>query len=378
MVVVLSVMDGFESELKKRLMATDLHIHVAPTPEVPGFKAGFVSSKALEEAAGAQFLKNDPRVLQQFSVLSTEAILRTGRQVTGVVLKGVDPEKWLDVAKMLVESAEPQVTGTSGSKKRMATVIVGQELAYMMGIIPGDRVTVISPTEMSGPLASVPRMKRFMVEGIYSNGLPEQELHTVFTKTSSVQSFLRKKDVATHWEISVKDFDEAPDVAAELRVLLPHFRIKDWIMLNSSLFASMRLERIAMFIILAFIVVVASFNIVTTLTMMVLEKRKEIAILKAMGARDGQVGAIFLSEGILIGTIGVLLGLVSAAILCALLGRYEFIVLPDIYYDRTLPVVFDPWIFIGVGSVALFIVLAASLYPARRAVAFHPMDGIRV
>jgi lipoprotein-releasing system permease protein len=147
--------------------------------------------------------------------------------------------------------------------------------------------------------------------------------------------------------------------------------------MNSHLFASLRLERIAMFVILAFIIVVASFNIVTTLTLMVLEKKREIAILKAMGARHGQVAAIFLSEGILIGVLGIGGGVGLGLFLCSILKRYEFITLPDIYYDRTLPVTFNGWYYVGVAVCALLIVVGACLYPSRRAARLNPLDGIR-
>jgi lipoprotein-releasing system permease protein len=243
--------------------------------------------------------------------------------------------------------------------------------------VPGDQATLISPTETEGPMDSVPRLKRYQILGVYHNGLPEQELHTVFAPESGVRSFLRRNNVVTEWEISVKEFDRAPAVAAELRKLAPQFKIEDWIQLNSHLFASLKLERLSMFVILAFIVVVASFNIVTTLTLLVLEKKREISIMKAMGARHGQVAAVFLAEGILIGGIGVGGGIILGLVICFLLRRYEFITLPDIYYDRTLPVTFDVTYYILVATCAVLIVLAACLYPSRRAARLHPLEGIR-
>jgi lipoprotein-releasing system permease protein len=177
--------------------------------------------------------------------------------------------------------------------------------------------------------------------------------------------------------VSVREFEDAPAVADVIRAAAPGFKVQDWIQLNAHLFASLRLERVAMFVILAFIIVVASFNIVTTLTLMVLEKKREISILKAMGARHSQVAAIFLAEGIFIGAIGVGSGTVFGLVLCAVLRRYEFIKLPDIYYDRTLPVTFDPRYYVGVALCALVIVLVACLYPSRRASQLNPLDGIR-
>jgi len=375
MIVVLSVMDGFESELKKRLMTSELHVLIKPTSKVPGFDLGFVPIDSFVNPE----IENDERISGFWPVLASEGILRTGRKVTGVVAKGVGKEQLAKLRTYVVESAESQLLiKHEGSKiYRSPGIYVGQELAFEMGIIPGDFVTLISPTETEGPMGGVPRLKKYVVEGVYRSGLPEQELHTVFMKKKAMESFLRRKNVLSHWEISVKDFDTAPALASEIREQAPHFLVRDWIQLNANLFASLKLERISMFVILAFIVIVASFNIVTTLSMMVLEKKKEIAILKAMGARRGQVAAIFMSEGLLIGTLGIGGGVGLAWLICTVLKRYDFIELPDIYYDRTLPVSFESVVYLGVGLAALAIILAACLYPSNRAAKLHPLEGIR-
>ena len=200
------------------------------------------------------------------------------------------------------DAGQPRRSGHDAASRAFSS---GRSWLTRWALIPGDQVTFISPTETEGPLESVPRLKRYVIEGIYHSGMAEQELHTVFATEGAVRSFLRRQDAVTQWEISVKDFEKAPEVAREVQRLAPQFKSLDWIQLNSHLFASLRLERVSMFIILAFIIVVASFNIVTTLTLMVLEKKREISILKAMGARHGQVAAIFLAEGILIGGVGV-------------------------------------------------------------------------
>jgi lipoprotein-releasing system permease protein len=216
-----------------------------------------------------------------------------------------------------------------------------------------------------------------VVEGIYRSGVPEQELHTIFATEGAVSSFLRKAKVVSQWEITVKDFDRAPDVANEIRSIAPQFKVQDWVQLNSDLFWSLKLERISMFVILAFIVIVASFNIVTTLTLMVLEKKREISILRAMGAREGAVAAIFLAEGLLIGASGIAGGLGLGFVICLVLRKYDFIQLPDVFYDRTLPVTFDARYYMGVGFCAIVIVLVACLYPSRRAARLDPLEGIR-
>jgi lipoprotein-releasing system permease protein len=379
MIVVLSVMDGFEAELKKRLMSSDLHVLITPTQRVDGFDAGFVPKTALNPTGVAERLKGEKDVVSFWPIVSTEAILKSGRKVTGVVFKGITPERMERLKAQLTETADQQmlVTRDGAGTTRLQGVFIGQELAYEMGVIPGDQLTFISPTETEGPLESVPRLKRYVVEGVYHSGLPEQELHTVFAPEGAVRSFLRRQDAVSQWEITVKDFEKAPAIAKKVRALAPQFKVQDWVELNTHLFASLRLERVSMFVILAFIIIVASFNIVTTLTLMVLEKKREISILKAMGARHGQVAAIFLAEGILIGGVGVGGGIGLGGLLCSILKRYEFIQLPDIYYDRTLPVTFDPRYYVGVAACALLIVLAACLYPSRRAARLNPLDGIR-
>lgn len=378
MIVVLSVMDGFESELKKRMMSSELHILVQPTRKTPGFRDGFVSEDSIGPAEMKQ-IQSHPQILYFFPVVSAEAILKSGRKVTGVVLKGITESRFELLKAQIVEQAQPQLLLEHGNQGivRLPGLFLGQELAYEMGLIPGDQSTLISPTEMEGPLNSVPRLKKFVIEGIYHSGLPEQELHTVFTSETAVRAFLRKPEAISQWEVTIKNFDKAPEVAAFIQSILPLFKVQDWMQLNSHLFASLRLERLAMFVILAFIIVVASFNIVTTLTLMVLEKKREISILKAMGARHGQVAAIFLAEGLLIGTLGVGGGALLGFIICTALKNYEFITLPDIYYDRTVPVTFDPFYYLIVCVCGLVIVLGACIYPSQRAAKLHPLDGIR-
>lgn len=381
MIVVLSVMDGFEAELKKRLMGTELHVLVTPTSEVMGFDTGFVPDDALDVNRIQSGIADRKQIEAINPVLSTEVILKSGHKVTGVVFKGMPETRLSKIQETVVDRARPDQfqdqSQDRSSSVKLPGVLVGQELAYDLGLIAGDRVTLISPTETEGPMSSVPRLKRFVVEGVYRSGVPEQELHTVFATEGAVSSFLRKAKVVSQWEITVKDFDRAPDVANEIRAIAPQFKVQDWIQLNSDLFWSLKLERVSMFVILAFIVIVASFNIVTTLTLMVLEKKREISILRAMGAREGEVAAVFLAEGLLIGGLGIAGGLGLGFVICIVLRKYDFIQLPDVFYDRTLPVTFDARYYMGVGLCAIIIVLVACLYPSRRAARLDPLEGIR-
>ena len=377
MLVVLSVMDGFENELKKRMMASDLHILIQPTSDSPDFDSGMVPESALE-IPELDALRKDPRLLTGFwPTLATEVILKSGQKITGISLKGVPAARIELLKSQVVETADPTLLKPDTGATQLPGIYLGQELAFEFGLIPGDTVTLISPTETEGPLSGVPRLRRYNVHGVYHSGEPEQEMHVVFTTLGTVRSFVRKSHVINQWELSVRDFDQAPAIANQIRKIIPQFRVQDWNQLNSHLFASLRTERLSMSIILAFIIIVASFNIVTTLTLMVLEKKKEIAILKTMGARKGEVAAIFVGEGILIGGLGTLGGILLSVLICGALKRYELIELPAIYYDRHLPVSFRLSYFFGVPITAVLIVLAACIYPSKRAARLNPLDGLR-
>ncbi len=379
LVVVLSVMDGFEVEMRKRLMNQDLHLLITPKAEAAGYDGGKVSAASFEGTELAKRLRASPEVSEVNPVLQTEAILRGGRKVSGVVVKGVEAGRLANLSKMLTESANsplgmPDFGAEVGG---LSKVYLGQSLADEMDLIPGEIVTLISPTETDGPMSTIPRLKRFLVAGVYHSGVPEQELHTIYAEMSAVRSFLRKAGVVSQWEIVLKDFNRAERMKASLGRAEGAFLVQDWMDLNAHLFASLRLERLAMFISLVFIVIVASFNIVTTLTLMVLEKKREISILKAMGARDPDIGAVFLAEGLLIGGAGTTGGMLLGFAICYSLRHWQFIQLPDVYFDRTLPVSFLPQYYALIAVSAIGIVLCASVYPSLRAARTDPLRGIR-
>lgn len=378
LIVVLCVMNGFEGEFEKRLMSTDLHILIEPTPQVTGFDNGQIPAAVFEATQAKYFLDNDHRIAGYTAVVAAEGMIRSGGQVAGVVVKGVNQARLDRLIRQVTESVDPRMLSEGQPDSRPPSIWIGKELSYSaLDLIPGTEVNLVSPTESQGPLGGIPRIKRFVVEGVYDSKNQQMDLHTVFAHERAVYAFLRKRDVVTQWEVTLKDFYDAPQVRKQLQALLPGYRVQDWQQMNATLLASQKLERIAMFVSLAFIIVVASFNIMTTLTMMVLEKRKEIAILKAMGATKKLISRIFLAEGLFIGALGVGGGTALAWILCMALKRYEFIKLPEVYFDRTLPVSIEPYYFIVVSLSAFAIVLAACVYPSRRAAWLPPLESIR-
>jgi lipoprotein-releasing system permease protein len=366
LIVILSVMDGFEGALKARLAQGEFHILITRASDEKEPYFDFTTERV------NRIYSLNPDILSVNPVLSTEAILRAGKKVAGMSMRGVSESHMSQLSKSLVEAVEgPKVLSRDG-------LWLGKELAYQLNVLPGDKVQVISPTETEGPLESVPRVRAFKVDGIFESGIPEKDLHTVYASIEAVQEFLNKPGKVNRVEVNVSDFERSDRSARPMRDELgPDFLVKDWNQLNAHLFASLRLERITMFLILAIIILVASFNIVTSLKMTVVEKRKEIAILQAMGATAPQINRIFLLQGAVIGNIGTVIGLVLGLGTALLLRTYPIVELPDIFYDRSLPVKISPWFVVFVVCTAVSIVLLAAYFPARAAARLSPLEGIR-
>ncbi|NUM87980.1 MAG: ABC transporter permease [Bdellovibrionales bacterium] len=365
LIVILSVMDGFEGALKGRLSTGDFHILAIRGQEREDPHFNFPDSKV------AELFGADSRLQAVNPVLATEAIIKAGKKVSGLQLRGITDSHAHSLKNQLVEAA-------GGSPRLLSGIWLGQELAFNLNVLPGDRVQIISPVETEGPLESVPRMRVFQVEGVYASGIPEKDLHTAYAPVASVEEFLGRRGVVNQVEFRVDHFENSVPVAEKVRALLgEEFLVKDWEQLNAHLFSSLKLERITMFVILTMIVIVASFNIVTSLRMTVMEKRRDISILQAMGARRRQIANVFLVQGAVIGGTGVVLGLGLGLLLCWLLARYPMIQLPDVFYDRSLPVSVSPLFVAFVVLVAFLIVVLASLSPARAAAKIPPLEGIR-
>lgn len=370
LIIVLSVMDGFEDALKSRLARGEFHVLITPSGQATSQYFPFSPEQI------SKIYATDANILSVNPVLKTEAILRAGKRVSGVSIRGIAEAHMNSIAKLLVEAE-------SGAKRKDKITAkngmwLGKELAYQLNILPGDSVTLISPTETEGPLETVPRIRAFTVEGIYESGIPEKDLHVVYAAIGSVSEFLGISGYVNQIEVQTRSFENSTPIAAAVREELGDaYTVRDWKDMNAHLFASLELERITMFLILAMIILVASFNIVTSLTMLVTEKRKDIAILKAMGATKRQIGRIFLVQGAVIGNVGTLLGAVIGISICLVLGNTNFIELPDIFYDRSLPVKVTPLFIALILMTAVLIVLGAAWFPARSAAKIPPVEGLR-
>lgn len=371
LLTVLAVMNGFENEIQSRIAGTDAHVVLLAE------SAGGLSDADSVAARVARV----PGVVGVAPFIYTKAMAFNEGLTEGLVVKGVELARERAVTTIGRNIEPPLDSIPTRTPEGEPGIVLGSELAARLGASVGSRVILatLSGTERSA-LGFTPRLRPFRVVGLFRSGLYTYDSSFGFTSIPAAQDYFQFGDAVTGVEVRLADMFTAP-VAAEriLRALdRPELRANNWIELNRNLFTWMRLEKTVMFLILALIVLVAAFNIVSTLFMVVLEKRRDIGVLKAIGATRGTVLQVFLFEGLLIGGLGTGLGTALGFGLIAVLRRYPFVRLPgDVYFIERLPVRPEAGDFAAVILAALALCLAAALYPAWRASLLSPIEAIR-
>jgi len=367
LIVVLAVMSGMEEEWKTRILGINSHIVV--------LSYGRPMDNYQELAPRVRRL---PDVVEVEPFIYSQVMISAMGGVSGAVLRGVDltlaPVN--DRLNRIIKSGRlAEMTGGSGR-----TILLGVELARQMGVLVGDTVRVITPMGRVTPLGGrAPRVRNYKVAGLFESGMYEFDSTLAFISLAQAQDFLNLGQGVTGLEARVGDIYRADEVRQRIMAELgPSYWAKDWMQMNRNLFWALKLEKVAMFIVLILIVLVAAFNIISTLIMVVMEKRRDIAILKSMGAANWSVMKIFVLQGLVIGVIGTLAGLVGGVILCRILARYQFIKLPsDVYYITTLPVRMDIFDVTVITVSAVIISFLATLYPAWQASRLSPVEALR-
>ncbi|MBU4419417.1 MAG: lipoprotein-releasing ABC transporter permease subunit [Proteobacteria bacterium] len=371
LIVVIAVMAGFESDLRSRILGVESHIVIMRN------SGPFSDYRNILE-----HVENTDGVEAATPFINTQIMLRSSLSVSGAVLRGIDPDsadrviKNLDKVslKNLKETDQRESTSIS-----MPAIILGKQLAKNLGVMHGDPVYLISPKGMVSPIGHIPTMKQFKVAGLFESGMYEYDRSLAYIHIKDAQKILRMGDSVNGIEVRVNDIYNAGNIAGKIvKGLGFQYWARDWMQMNQNLFSALKLEKTVMFIILALIVLVAALNIASTLIMMVMEKTKDIAILKTMGATDKSIRKIFVFKGIVIGSIGTILGVCLGFILCTVLKYYQFIELPgDVYYITTLPVKLELLDVVMIASAAMAISFLATLYPARQASKLDPVEAIR-
>ncbi len=370
LIVVIAVMAGFESDLKSRILGIESHLVIMR-------HGGHMTDYQ-------ETLKNvgsHEGVIAATPFIYTQTMLRSASGVSGAVLRGIDPDSVKDVINVFKDVVPPQKHDKIEAEQDndVPSIVLGKELARRLGVTKSDTVYLISPAGIISPIGHVPAMKRFQVSDIFESGMYEYDGSLAFIHLEDAQKILRMGDSVTGIEVRVKDIYKAGDIAEKIvsELGFPYWA-RDWTQMNQNLFAALKLEKTVMFIIMALIILVAAFNIASTLIMMVMEKTRDIAILKAMGATDKSIGKIFVIKGVVIGAIGTFIGVTLGFVLCKLLEKYKFIELPgDVYYITTLPVRMELLDIVLIATAAIVICFLATLYPARQASKLNPVEAIR-
>ena len=415
--VVLSVMSGFESELKRKILGTNSHAWLMKYHE--NFREW---RETLKQVSGmSQVVGATPFIMREVMLSQRDAL-------SGCELKGIDPLtigkvsdlpaqvkagdlEWLSDPSKIPATPPPPKESAGGlggkdgdylrdtfERKRdhaderapkgmtaealaaMPGICIGKEMSHTLRAWVGDVVNIINPVGGGlGPTGPMPQSKAFRVACIFYSGMFEYDSKFAYIALAEAQKFFRTGDNVNGLELKFRDVDAARAESQRVRAALGGFpyQTKDWADLNRNLFSALKLEKLAMAIILTFIVLVACFNILSTLIMLVLEKTKEISILKSMGSRDASIMKIFVIEGLTIGGVGTAIGLLLGWATCLFIERFGLQLDADVYYISNLPVSADPGQFAMVAGIAVALSYLATLYPAIKASRLSPVDGLR-
>ena len=384
--VVLSVMSGFQEDLRQRLLAFNPHVTLQSSNSARFDPAPLLTRITALPGVDAAA----PYVSSQVMAVSTNAA-GVPAYVAGGVLRGVvaadspmltELRQTMKVGGLDALARNFTVTMADNGAKRTVNLpgaIIGDSLAQEIGIRVGDPIVLISPASLGGGIGA-PRLKRFVVGGLFHSGMFQFDSAWIFASLKDARVLLADDpQLESGLEVRVRNLFDAPGIGARIaRVAGPGFTVTDWTQANVALFSALKLEKFTHFLVLMLIVLVAAFNIVATLVMVVMERRKEIAILRAMGARAASVATIFLCEGAALGVAGTAIGVTAGFVTSFLIGKYQLIHLPpDMFMVSAVPVRLYPVNFVAVAAAAVILCLAAALYPAFKARTLSPVEIIR-
>ena len=368
----LGIMTGFKEDMQAKILGTTSHVVVQPRGKQT--MAGYAEvMRQVEEVPGV--VAATPYIYQQVLLTS-----KTG--VRGIVLRGIDPDKEPEVTEITknVKSGTVQdlaVSDASAQTGPKPGIILGKELARRLGVVVGSRINVVSPVGPISALGMTPKIRPFRVVGLFESGMYEYDASLAYISLEEAQRFFSLGRTATGIQVKVEDVFAADAVAKRIDAQLgTGYMARDWMLLNRNLFSALRLEKTMMFLLLVLITLVASFNIVGTLTMIVNEKQREIAILKAMGATPQAIMRIFMLNGVIIGLTGTAIGIPLGYTFLYLIENY-FTFDQTVYFLSSIPVHVKALDVFLVAFSAILISFAATLYPSWQAAKLAPVSALR-
>ncbi|MBI2532713.1 MAG: lipoprotein-releasing ABC transporter permease subunit [Deltaproteobacteria bacterium] len=374
--VVMAVMTGFEETLRDRLLGINAHVALV--------KSG---DQLRDYEQLLERVQRENGVVAAAPTIYGQVMLTSGPRVSGVFVRGVDPDRVnrvVDIEKYIKEGSlqelkKPQAIQVEGRTVLLPGVILGVRLANQLGVFRGSPLQVVSPLGSPTAIGVIPKVRRFVVVGVFDSGMSEIDSTLVYMSLGDAQKFFELGDAVTNIEVRVQDVYQAKMVADSIQRKLGFpYLTEDWSRLWPNLFSALKLEKTVYFLVLLLMVLIGAFNIISTLIMVVMEKRKDIAILQSMGATRAGIRKIFLIKGCVIGVVGTALGVLFGLAICLLTQKYRFIELPkDVFLISTVPVRIYWSNFLLVGFASLGVCLLASIYPARQAAKLDPVEIIR-
>jgi lipoprotein-releasing system permease protein len=373
--VVLSVMNGFDEDLKSKIVGMNAHIIIT----------GYEGQTLMNYDQIAQIVGKMDHVTAVGPYTEGQALARSKDKSLGVMVWGVDPEhpqavadlnKFLWNAKS-TDLNQPAQPG-SGLPER---IFLGAELAHRLDVMVGDDIILFLPILQQTPLGMMPQSEKFQVVGLVSTGMYDYDSSYTYVSLNNGQKMYQLQNDVSGIAVKLDNVDLAPSIAKQIRQKFNgQYFVQDWLQMNRNLFVALQTEKWVMGIILSLIVLVAALNIVNPLTMMVIDKTKEIGILKAMGATDKSITFIFIFEGMFIGILGIIIGIIGGFALCEAIAKIP-IPMPGggmVYYIDRLPVKVDPIVaYVVIPIFSVILCFLATLYPARQAAKLEPVDAIR-
>lgn len=382
LIVVLAVMTGFEEDLTDKILGTNAHVVVMSTSgAIDNYPAVMDKMKSIQGVVAAT------------PFIYSQVMLSNGPNVSGVVLRGIEADTDVQVTNLSKSIVDGKLAGldreSSGSTESSAMpgIIIGKELAKNLNIFVGDTLNVVSPLGNITPFGMVPKMKRFRVAGLFNTGMFEYDSTLAYIGLRQAQDFLALDKAVTGIQLKVNDVYQADKVANTINQGFGYeYFARDWMQMNKNILFALKTEKMVMFIILTLIVLVAAFGIASTLFMVVMEKTKDIAILKSMGATGASIMKIFVLEGLIIGVAGTVVGVLSGLLVA---HNLEFIVdlvktltgfelfSRDVYYLDHFPSKVVPRDVLLISVTAIFISFVATLYPSWQGSRLPPAEALR-
>jgi lipoprotein-releasing system permease protein len=369
LIIALALMTGFQEDIQSKILGASAHVILYPT-----------GARGIRDYHNTiDVVRKNSDVVSVSGVIYGKVMIYTAGGAEGIVLKGIDPTREKTVTDLTSSLDADALKALNDPNQERDPIVLGVDLASTLHVKKGEIVTLVSPEALLTPLGLMPKFKKLKVVGTFQSGMYEYDQNWALVSMKTAQRLFSLGDSVTLIEARIKNIHDASKVSDQLQKQLgSRFLVDNWINQNRSLFSAMKLEKIMLFITITLIVLVAAFNVVSTLIMTVLDKHKDIAVLMSMGATAKQIMRIFMIQGVLIGIAGTFIGALLGTTTSWIMDHYKIIQLPlDVYFIPYLPFHLRVEDILMITGTALVISFLSTLYPAIRASRINPTEALR-